>query len=74
MTGIEVTIERFGFAKGSVRDRVRGDMPLIESKDVAGDTPSETRDRLFRCYTWDQSLAVGQENAPTYKRGRRLHH
>jgi hypothetical protein len=49
MTGIEVTMERFGFAKGSARDRVMGDMPLIESMDVAGDSPSETRERLFRC-------------------------
>jgi hypothetical protein len=50
MTGIEVTpvIDKFGLEKGSACDRVVGDMPLIESIDVAGDTPSETKDRRFR--------------------------
>ena len=48
MIGMEVTIDKFGFEKGSFRDRVTGDMPLIESIDVAGDTPSETNDRRFR--------------------------
>jgi hypothetical protein len=47
MTGIVLPMERFGFEKGS-RDRV-GDIPLlIESIDVAGDTPSERCDRRFR--------------------------
>jgi hypothetical protein len=48
ITGIEVTIERLGFENGSARDLVVGDIPLlIESIEVAGDTPSETNDRRF---------------------------
>ena len=46
--GIEVTIDKFGFANGSLRDRVTGDMPFIESMDVAGEIPSETKDLLLR--------------------------
>jgi len=40
MIGIEVTMDKFGFEKGSPRDRAMGDIPLIESIDVAGETPS----------------------------------
>jgi hypothetical protein len=47
MIGMEVTMDRF-VEKGSVRERVMGDIPLMESIDVAGDTPSETSDRRFR--------------------------
>lgn len=47
MIGIEVTMDRF-VEKGSVRERLMGDIPLMESIDVAGDTPSETSDRRFR--------------------------
>jgi len=47
MIGMEVTIDRFA-AKGSARERLMGDIPLMESIDVAGDTPSETSDRRFR--------------------------
>jgi len=48
MIGIEVTMDKFGLEKGSARDRVMGDIPFIESIEVAGDTPSDTSDRRFR--------------------------
>jgi hypothetical protein len=48
MIGIEVTMDKFGLEKGSARDRVMGDIPFIESIEVAGDTPSDTNDRRFR--------------------------
>ena len=48
MIGMELTMDRFGLEKGSARERVIGDIPLIESIDVAGDTPSDTSDRRFR--------------------------
>lgn len=49
MIGIDVMllIDRLAFENGSFRDRVIGDMPLMESMDVAGDTPSEMCDRRF---------------------------
>jgi hypothetical protein len=48
MIGIEVTMDKVGFVNGSARDRVMGDVPLIESIDVAGEMPSETSDLRFR--------------------------
>lgn len=50
LTGIEVTIERFELDNGSPREREVGDIPplLMESMDVAGDTPSVTNDRRLR--------------------------
>lgn len=47
MIGMEVTMDRL-VEKGSFRERVMGDIPLMESRDVAGDRPSETSDRRFR--------------------------
>ena len=48
--GIDDPIDIFGFEKGSARERDTGDMPLFrESIEVAGDTPSDSRDRRFRC-------------------------
>ncbi len=47
--GIEVAMDKFGFAKGSTRDRVTGDIPLMESIDVAGETPSEVDRRCGGC-------------------------
>lgn len=44
--GIAVTMDRF-VEKASFRGRLTGDIPLMESIEVAGDTPSET-DRRFR--------------------------
>lgn len=43
-------IDKLGLENGSTRERVIGDIPppLIESIDVAGDTPSEVCDRRFR--------------------------
>lgn len=46
--GIDVIMDKLGFIKGSFRDRVMGDMPLIESMDVAGEIPSDTKDRRWR--------------------------
>ena len=46
--GIEVIMDKFGLEKVSFLDREIGDMPLIESIDVAGDTPSDTKDRRLR--------------------------
>lgn len=46
--GMLETMERLGFVKGSVLVRLTGDMPFIESIDVAGEIPSETKDRRFR--------------------------
>jgi hypothetical protein len=45
--GMEVTLDKF-VEKGSVRERVIGDIPLMESIEAAGDTPSETSGRRFR--------------------------
>ena len=45
MIGTAETMDKFGLAKGSARDLVTGEVPLMESVDVAGDTPSETKDR-----------------------------
>lgn len=62
MIGIEVTMDKFGFVNGSARDRVTGDMPFIESIEVAGDTPSDTKDRRFRGYnpvsTWRMNRSL----------------
>lgn len=49
MIGIEVAMDKFGFANGSPRDRVIGDSPLMESIDVAGETPSEVDRRCGGC-------------------------
>ncbi len=48
ITGMDVTIDRFGFEKVSVRVRFIGDRPFNESIEVAGDTPSEIYERRFR--------------------------
>ena len=49
MIGMELTLDRLGLEKGSARECVIGDIPpLMESIDVAGDTPSDTSDRRFR--------------------------
>jgi hypothetical protein len=48
MMGIVWTIERFGFEKVSFRVRLIGDIPFMESMDVAGDAPSEMYERRFR--------------------------
>jgi len=46
ITGSDVTIERLELEKGSARDLVVGDIPLLmESIEVAGDTPSDTSER-----------------------------
>lgn len=50
IAGIDVTIDRLGFAKGSGRVRLIGEEALIESMDVAGEMPSETKDRRLRVY------------------------
>lgn len=48
-TGMEDVIERFELVKTSPLDRTLGDIPLlIESIEVAGDTPSEINDRFLR--------------------------
>ena len=56
MMGMEVTMDRFGLEKGSARVRLRGDIPLMESMEVAGDTPLDAEsERRFRGY----SVSVG---------------
>ena len=45
------TIDKEGLINGSALDRAMGDMPLIESIEVAGETPSEASDRRFRGYS-----------------------
>jgi hypothetical protein len=47
MIGMEVTVDKFG----SARDRRCGEDSLIESIEVAGDMPSEAKERRFR--GWD---------------------
>lgn len=46
--GVWANIVEFPFVKGSLRARVTGDAPFIESIDVEGDTPSETKERRLR--------------------------
>lgn len=57
--GMAVTMDRFGFRNGSARDRVIGDMPLIESIDVAGEMPSEMCERRFRGY---EEISINKED------------
>jgi hypothetical protein len=42
---IEFPIDKFVFIYGSARARVAGEFPLIESREVAGDMPPETKER-----------------------------
>lgn len=48
--GMDVIMDKLGFEKGSFRDREMGDMPLIESMDVAGEIPSRSdlKERRWR--------------------------
>lgn len=47
------------YMKGSFFDRARGDMPFIDSMDVAGDTPSESCDCCLRaCNQISKSLTT----------------
>lgn len=51
VAGMDVTMDRLGFENGSGRDRLTGEDALMESIDVAGEMPSETKDRRLRGYT-----------------------
>ncbi len=44
MVGIAVAMDKLGLEKGSARDLVMGEVPLIESIEVAGETPLEMKD------------------------------